>query len=159
MTSVIEESAYVIQRAANVLITAGAGMGVDSGLPDFRGNQGFWRVYPALRGYPFEEMDNPRWFDEEPTRAWGFYGHRLNLYRRTVPHQGFQILKEWTQKRGHFVFTSNVDGSFQRAGFSESKIEECFFRRMYFSSEEYIFVTEEYIFLRIISFCVESFLK
>ena len=125
MTSSIEVAADVIRRSENILITAGAGMGVDSGLPDFRGNQGFWRAYPALRGYPFEEMANPRWFDDEPTRAWGFYGHRLNLYRRTVPHQGFQILKKWTQKRGHFVFTSNVDGSFQKAGFSESKIEEC----------------------------------
>ena len=57
------------------VITAGAGMGVDSGLPDFRGNDGFWNAYPALKGYPFMEMANPRWFTVEPRRAWGFYGH------------------------------------------------------------------------------------
>ena len=32
-----------------LIITAGAGMGVDSGLPDFRGNQGFWRAYPKVK--------------------------------------------------------------------------------------------------------------
>ena len=31
-----------------VLVATGAGMGVDSGLPDFRGRDGFWRAYPAL---------------------------------------------------------------------------------------------------------------
>jgi hypothetical protein len=35
-------------QADGLLITAGAGMGVDSGLPDFRGKNGFWRAYPAL---------------------------------------------------------------------------------------------------------------
>ena len=35
-------------QADGLLITAGAGMGVDSGLPDFRGTEGFWRAYPAL---------------------------------------------------------------------------------------------------------------
>ena len=34
-----------LQQADYVIITAGAGMGVDSGLPDFRGNEGFWRAY------------------------------------------------------------------------------------------------------------------
>ncbi|HQN18542.1 MAG TPA: Sir2 family NAD-dependent protein deacetylase, partial [Syntrophobacteraceae bacterium] len=36
----------MLREADAVLITAGAGMGVDSGLPDFRGNQGFWNAYP-----------------------------------------------------------------------------------------------------------------
>ena len=29
-----------------LVVTAGAGVGVDSGLPDFHGPQGFWRAYP-----------------------------------------------------------------------------------------------------------------
>lgn len=116
-----------IKSADVLLITAGAGMGVDSGLPDFRGNEGFWRAYPALKGYSFIEMANPQWFSTDPSRAWGFYGHRLNLYRDTQPHQGFYILKQWAdeKRRQSFVFTSNVDGQFQRAGFSEDQICEC----------------------------------
>ena len=42
----ITQAARLIEKADGLLITAGAGMGVDSGLPDFRGNEGFWRAYP-----------------------------------------------------------------------------------------------------------------
>lgn len=125
MSSPLEQAASAIQAASNLLITAGAGMGVDSGLPDFRGNEGFWRAYPALHGYPFHQMANPTWFEKDPTRAWGFYGHRLNLYRRTIPHEGFQILKRWAETRPYFIYTSNVDGAFGFAGFSSDHIVEC----------------------------------
>ena len=102
-------------------------MGVDSGLPDFRGPEGFWRAYPAFRGRRFEEISNPVWFQRDPEQAWGFFGHRLNLYRATAPHAGFEILRRWGESRplGCFVFTSNVDGHFQRAGFSPERIMEC----------------------------------
>ena len=122
-------AARAIRDADALLITAGAGMGVDSGLPDFRGNEGFWKAYPPMAklGISFIEMANPTWFDHDPTLAWGFYGHRLNLYRQTAPHRGFtQLLEIGRQKRGgYFVFTSNVDGQFQKAGFAEEQVEEC----------------------------------
>jgi len=125
----IKHAAAALQDADALLITAGAGMGVDSGLPDFRGKQGFWRVYPAIAklGLAFEEMANPAWFSENPKLAWAFYGHRLNLYRETVPHAGFsQLLAVGRSKpRGYFVFTSNVDGQFQRAGFAAECMVEC----------------------------------
>ncbi|MBK1785207.1 NAD-dependent protein deacetylase [Prauserella sp. ASG 168] len=96
-------------------------MGVDSGLPDFRGEDGFWRAYPpyARLGLSFAEIADPEHFAADPALAWGFYGHRLELYRRTVPHDGFRILREWGERKpgGVHVFTSNVDGQFQRAGF------------------------------------------
>lgn len=104
-------------------------MGVDSGLPDFRGNEGFWTAYPAFRklGLSFVKLANPAWFRSDPHLAWGFYGHRRNLYRDVQPHAGFGVLLQWAQRmpRGVFVFTSNVDGHFQRAGFSSDRIVEC----------------------------------
>ncbi len=158
----ILRAAESIVNADALLITAGAGMGVDSGLPDFRGNEGFWKAYPPMRhlGLSFSEMANPAWFHRDPAFAWGFYGHRLNLYRKTVPHVGFAILRTFTKRMTHehfrseaeeqstrmtrartsapegqvlpaptrhesFVFTSNVDGAFQRAGFSSDRIAEC----------------------------------
>ncbi len=104
-------------------------MGVDSGLPDFRGTEGFWRAYPPYQtlGVRFEAMADPIHFQRDPAFAWGFYGHRRNLYRATVPHEGFQILRRFasTMEGGAFVFTSNVDGQFQRAGFPDPEIVEC----------------------------------
>ena len=87
----IPRVAELIAKADALLITAGAGMGVDSGLPDFRGKDGFWRAYPALgkRGISFERMAQPAWFFEEPETAWAFYGHRQQLYRATEPHAGY----------------------------------------------------------------------
>lgn len=118
-----------IGLADALLVTAGAGMGVDSGLPDFRGTEGFWRAYPAIArlGLSFAQMANPSWFETEPSLAWAFYGHRLNLYRDAVPHAGFRQLLEIgaTKRFGCFVFTSNVDGQFQKAGFAPDRIVEC----------------------------------
>jgi NAD-dependent SIR2 family protein deacetylase len=124
-----KRAARAIRDADALLVTAGAGVGVDSGLPDFRGNEGFWKAYPPMAklGISFVEMANPTWFDQDPALAWGFYGHRLNLYRETTPHRGFmQLLEIGRQKRGgYFVFTSNVDGQFQKAGYDEDRVEEC----------------------------------
>jgi NAD-dependent SIR2 family protein deacetylase len=127
--SKVRQASEAIKAADALLVTAGAGMGVDSGLPDFRGAQGFWRAYPVLAklGLSFEEMANPAWFKKNPHLAWAFYGHRLNLYRETMPHQGFKQLLEIgaAKSGGCFVFTSNVDGQFQNAGFAPERIVEC----------------------------------
>lgn len=124
----LRQAAEALAAADALLIGAGAGMGVDSGLPDFRGDQGFWRAYPPYEklGLRFSGLANPRWFRDDPTLAWGFYGHRLELYRRTQPHDGFRILRAWAgrMKHGAFVYTSNVDGHFQKAGFDPERVYE-----------------------------------
>ena len=111
------------------MIGAGAGIGVDSGLPDFRGNEGFWKAYPALgrARMNFEAAASPATFMRDPRLAWGFYGHRLQLYRDTVPHEGFAMLRAWSDCKpyGGYAFTSNVDAQFQRAGFEPSRVQEC----------------------------------
>ncbi len=128
MNDLYRKAAKIISEADALLITAGAGMGVDSGLPDFRGPEGFWKAYPPLAKFRirFEEMANPKWFDTNPKMAWAFYGHRLNLYRNTKPHKGYEILLKIanTKPFKYFIFTSNVDGHFQKAGFDENRIVE-----------------------------------
>src|SRR5262249_36997694 len=124
----LRRTAGLIARAEALLIGAGAGMGVDSGLPDFRGTQGFWKAYPpyAKLGLDFVSMANPERFRTDPPFAWGFYGPRMNLYRAATPHDGFALLRGWAERmpRGAFVVTSNVDGHFQRAGFDPERIAE-----------------------------------
>jgi len=75
------QAAELIVAADALVIAAGAGLGVDSGLPDFRGNEGFWKAYPALAKAQlnFTEVASPRTFHQDPALAWGFYGHRLAL--------------------------------------------------------------------------------
>ena len=67
----IEQIRQTIKMVEAVLITARAGIGVYSGLPDFRGNEGFWKAYPliAKRNLSFSEMVNPTWFDKNPSLA------------------------------------------------------------------------------------------
>lgn len=125
----LQHAAELIEQADGLVIAAGAGMGVDSGLPDFRGNEGFWRAYPALgrAGMSFMQAASPDTFESNPRLAWGFYGHRLALYRRTQPHAGFGILRQWADHmtQGCTVFTSNVDGQFQMAGYDPHPVHEC----------------------------------
>ena len=45
----INKACAAIGQADGLLIMAGAGLSVDSGLPDFRGQVGFWNAYPALQ--------------------------------------------------------------------------------------------------------------
>lgn len=119
----------LLATADSLLFTAGAGMGVDSGLPDFRGNAGMWQAYPALgqAKMDFTAIANPKAFANNPRLAWGFYGHRLKLYREITPHAGFYRLLKIADKLNlpYFVFTSNVDGQFNKAGFNSQKIYEC----------------------------------
>jgi len=127
-TSVLIHVGELLSQADGLVIAAGAGMGVDSGLPDFRGNDGFWKAYPALgrARMNFYEVASPQTFELDPRLAWGFYGHRLQLYRNTLPHQGFAILRRWADQMQHgaFVFTSNVDGQFEKADYDVDRIVE-----------------------------------
>ena len=115
----------IIKNSDYVIITSGAGMGADSGLATFRGDKGMWKTSSG-KSKSYMEMANPKLFFKDPNEAWGFYGDRYNVYKKTKPHKGFDILKQLVDtKKGYFIFTSNVDGHFQKAGFDENKIVEC----------------------------------
>jgi NAD-dependent SIR2 family protein deacetylase len=124
----IPRVADLIANADGLLITAGAGMSVDSGLPDYRGAKGLWGEYPPLAkaDLSYEQLAQPHWFAENPKMAWAFSGHRQQLFRETRPHPGYQMLLEWGQAMPlrYFVVTSNVDGHFLFAGFSKDRLLE-----------------------------------
>lgn len=124
----IERAAKVIKEADAIFITAGLGIGFDSGLPNLRQGDGLWEAYPPAKelNLVFEDMMNPYWFDADPHLAWGFYGNMYKLYQQTQPHKGYEYLYKWALHKGiYFVFTSNVDGHFQKAGFDPNRIAEC----------------------------------
>jgi NAD-dependent SIR2 family protein deacetylase len=125
-----QRCAELIRQADGLLITAGAGIGVDSGLPDFRGPQGFWGVYPALgrARIAFEQIANPAAFARHPRLAWGFYGHRLNLYRRTDPARRLRHPapdRRRACRRVHSCSPATSTASSRKPGFAAERIAEC----------------------------------
>jgi NAD-dependent SIR2 family protein deacetylase len=110
----------LLADASALLIGTGAGMGADSGLPTFRGSDGFWQAFPPARrlGICFRELAQPRWFDEQPRLAWAFYGWRLAAYRAARTHAGHAALALAIRRigsRNAASLTSNVDGIALRA--------------------------------------------
>ena len=75
-----------------------------------------------------------------PELFWGFYGHRMNLYRNTKPHYGYEALLDIVTKsdkiKDYFVITSNVDGMFEKSGFDTEKIWEIHGNIHYFQNED-----------------------
>ncbi len=67
----LDRAADLVRDADALVIAAGAGMGVDSGLPDFRGDTGFWQAYPALgqAGLNFRAAASAENFDCDPHLA------------------------------------------------------------------------------------------
>ena len=61
----IDRAARSILSATHLCFLAGAGMGVDGGLPCFRGKEGFWNAYPPMKrlGLEFHQMSTPKWFE------------------------------------------------------------------------------------------------
>lgn len=119
--SLISEICEHLLKNKALIITSGAGMSVDSGLPDFRGPKGFYKSYPQFEEMMlnFEDIANPNFFLSYPKKAWYFYGHRFNLYKETTPHLGYKMLHEIGKKvkeDNYIVITSNVDGHFIKGG-------------------------------------------
>ena len=127
--TIFSDAARLIEQADALLICAGAGMGFDSTLPDFRDSNEFWEAYPVLKkeNLTFSDLADPEVFDKNSPRAWGFYDYQYKLFSQRTPHDGYQILKRWSSLKNNpsFIYTSNVDGHFQKAGFNEEQIFEC----------------------------------
>lgn len=124
----IENAQKLLNEAQAVLIIAGAGMSADSGLPTYRGKDGFWNHYPYYRqfGKGYEEVSRPYTFTQDPKGAWGFYGHLSNLYNEVNPHNGYSELLNYLMQndKKYFILSSNVDGHFLKAGYNHNLVHE-----------------------------------
>ena len=126
VVALLQKAAHHIRTADALLVTTGAGMGVDSGFGTFRGrNAGVWPPLQEL-GYDFTEMSNPQWFSDDPAFGWAFWHFRWSAYTSGVPHRGYHLLVKWGHAvpKGMFSFTSNIDGHWIRAGLSADRVLE-----------------------------------
>jgi NAD-dependent SIR2 family protein deacetylase len=125
-----EDAALAIQEATHILLTSGAGMGVDAGLPDFRGPQGLWKAYPPMKdiGVTLTNL-TPSLYHTNPALMLGFISHKYSLFANTPPHNGYHILKDIIDEKckqnpnSYFIYTSNIDGHWERI-FPKDRIVE-----------------------------------
>jgi len=126
---IVNESKQIINNSDALLIVAGAGMGIDSGLPDYRGPNGLWNTWhPAKElNLTYEKLSTNEQFLENPELAWGFQTYLTKLYHDLDPHDGYKLLLKMSKEKfndNYFIITSNVDSQFLKSGFDEKKLYE-----------------------------------
>ncbi|MGH1341434.1 MAG: SIR2 family NAD-dependent protein deacylase [Nannocystales bacterium] len=97
-------------------VLTGAGISAESGIPTFRGPQGYWQV--GSRNYHPQELATLEAFGQHPREVWRWYLYRRTVCRRASPNPGHEALVRIEAALGaRFVLvTQNVDGLHARAG-------------------------------------------
>lgn len=73
----IQRAASIIAKADAILITAGAGMSVDSGLPDFRSKGGIYDMLRAQKSrLKYYDVMNHYYFVSAKNKFWYIYAYR-----------------------------------------------------------------------------------
>jgi NAD-dependent SIR2 family protein deacetylase len=115
-----------IQEYENILVLAGAGFSIDSGLPDYDDVHRMVDIAAQHHNVAPYMIEHPSFYKENPRGAWGMKARVMNIFLTKSPHTGYYKLKELTQskKKNVFIITSNIDDHFRSAGFDESKLYE-----------------------------------
>ncbi len=102
-----------INNAKNVVFFGGAGVSTESGIPDFRSENGLYR---QKFSYPPEVMLSRTFFDAHPKEFYEFYKERM-LAVDAMPNAAHEKLAQM-EKKGKLsaVVTQNIDGLHQKAG-------------------------------------------
>lgn len=121
----MSDPADVVRRAATrpglVTVLTGAGISAASGIPTFRGPEGYWTV--GTREYTQQELATRVMFERTPDEVWAWYLYRLGVCRAADPNPAHDALA--TLERGlgdrFLLITQNVDGLHRRAGNSPTR--------------------------------------
>jgi len=106
-----------IAAARHVVVSTGAGVSAESGIPTFRGKDGLWNKYDPT------ELATPQAFARDADLVWEWYDWRRGLVLSAEPNAGHHALVEMERRaRGFTLITQNVDGLHRRAG-SENVLE------------------------------------
>ena len=101
----------LLKRSERVMISTGAGISTESGIPAFRGTDGLWETFKP------EELATPEAFRRDPAKVWQWYDWRRQMISKVSPNPGHYALVELEKVvRQSFLFTQNIDGLHQRAG-------------------------------------------
>ena len=125
----LKDAKKKISECEALLIIAGAGMSVDSGIFTYRGSNGIWNKSIKIGNdmYRYDEISSLDMWKNYPELAWGFKGHFYEMMLDKEPHEGYYNLLNFVNNKlngNYFVCTSNIDNYFNRSGFDENKIYE-----------------------------------
>lgn len=106
----------VRERQGRVVVLTGAGISAESGIPTFRGEEGYWVV--GSRNYMPQEMATWEMFEQAPEEVWRWYLHRFGRCGEARPNAGHSALVALEQALGDrfTLVTQNIDGLHRRAG-------------------------------------------
>ncbi|MDE1826023.1 MAG: NAD-dependent deacylase [Thaumarchaeota archaeon] len=99
-----------LRQAEKIVFVTGAGISQESGIPTFRGKDGFWRKYDAMKLATIDA------FYENPKLVWEWYEERRANILAAKPNPGHLAMAELEKYKPVHVLTQNIDGMHQRAG-------------------------------------------
>jgi len=101
-----------------VIALTGAGISAESGIPTFRGEEGYWTVGSRL--YHPQELATHAAFRRMPEHVWQWYLYRRTVCRAAPPNAAHHALVALETRLGDRfrLITQNVDGLHLRAGSS-----------------------------------------
>ena len=100
-----------------VLVLTGAGVSAESGIPTFRGKDGYWRnLDPA-------KLATPEAFERDPKLVWEWYRERRQRIRNAQPNAAHEAIVKLAKHANDFLLvTQNVDDLHARAGLPVEKM-------------------------------------
>jgi NAD-dependent deacetylase len=100
----------------HVVFVTGAGISAESGIPTFRGAEGYWTV--GAREYHPQEMATQAAFSKMPREVWRWYLYRKGVCNAAAPNPAHLALAQLEQTLGDrfTLVTQNVDGLHLNAG-------------------------------------------
>ncbi|MFB5646704.1 MAG: NAD-dependent deacetylase, partial [Candidatus Nitrosomaritimum yanchengensis] len=102
-----------LKNAQKVVFVTGAGISQESGIPTFRGKDGLWRNYDAMK------LATINAFYENPKLVWKWYNERRQNVFNAEPNLGHKAIAELENFLQVTVLTQNIDGLHQQAGSSK----------------------------------------
>jgi NAD-dependent deacetylase len=100
-----------LAAARRVLVITGAGVSAESGIPTFRGRDGWWRKLDPAR------LATPAAFAADPRLVWEWYDHRRRIVAAAEPNPAHRALAALPREgREVLLVTQNVDDLHERAG-------------------------------------------
>ena len=100
-----------------VLVLTGAGVSAESGIPTFRGKNGYWRNLDPTK------LATPEAFARDPQLVWEWYRERRQRIRNARPNAAHEAIAQLAQQTDEFLLvTQNVDDLHGRAGVPSKKM-------------------------------------